>query len=234
MSTTPFDEQEAAAEIGFPGESFDSIAPYFVDGLYWVVIGQGDKKIGRPVIVENGHVVRGRGYAVGMAWLRKFAALDKANTAIVPQVLRWYDSLPIGWSESDAANPKTGGVTLHPTIEVKLVSATYIRPQSRSAPPASGPPNPPPGWQGSPSITSPAAPAPTPSGSRPSATPGGLPPTGPVGGTTSSGSPSGGYAPSRESRATLLEVDGKLTWVIESMDPKTKQWHEDFREAAEK
>jgi hypothetical protein len=31
----------------------------------------------------------------------------------------------------------------------------------------------------------------------------------------------------------LLEVKGKLTWVIESMDPETKNWREELREVAE-
>jgi hypothetical protein len=206
VSSTPFDEEEAAKKLGFPGEKFDSIVQYRMDGLYWVNIGTGTNKIGRPVIVENGHVVADKGYAVGMAWLRRVATVEQPAPAlnVIPQVLRWYDSLPIGWSEADAADRKTGGVTLQPKIEVKLVSATYIPPRSRKNP-DSGPP------------------------------PGLLrPPSGPGGGPPGGGPPGGGGpAPQRESRATLLEVNGKLTWVIESLDPWTKQWKEDFREQAE-
>ena len=204
MTTQPFDEVEAATKLGFPGEKFESIQPYLIDGLYWVVIGQEKKKIARPVIVANGHVVAEKGYAVGMAWLRQLAALDKpVNTSVVPQVLRWYEALPLGWGEQHVADSATGGVTLRP-LEVKLESRAYIRPWSRSAspPPPVGPLGPPPGG------------------------PAGKPTGGPPGAP-------GGIAPPRPSRATLREVDGKLTWILEAIDPATNQWREELRERAE-
>ena len=200
---TPFDEAEAAAALGFPGEPFRSISPYGLD-LYWIVIGSGAKAIGRPVIVKDGHVVSDKGYAIGMAWLRQLAGREYADrdAEVVPQVLRWYDALPLGWNENHRGDPQTnerGSVKLHP-IEVKLVSASYIRPRSRSwifVTQPGGPPHEPP----------------------PSSPPGGGPP--------------GGWAPAHPCRATLLDVGGKLTWVVETFDPHTKTWSEQLREPAE-
>jgi hypothetical protein len=202
--SAPFDEAEAAVALGFPGARFVSITPYMIDGVYWIIIGSNDRRLGRPVIVKHGHVVTDVGYAVGMSWLRELAALNKSDlrTEVVPQVLRWYESLPIGWNESYLVDPQTnerGGVTLHP-IEVKLVAGDYIRPRPRIIPP--GPPGQPDPY------------------AEPSA--------GPL-----SGGPSGGYAPPRPCRATLREVDGKLTWTIEVFDPFSKRWNEELRDAAE-
>jgi hypothetical protein len=200
-----FDEVEAATRLGVPGERFESIVQYRLDDVYWVRIGSGEKHLGRPVIVENGHVVAEKSLAAGIAWLRRVARSRKPlptasdeqfAVAIVPQVLMWYDALPNGWNESDSTSidPQTnerGSVQLNP-IEIKLVSPVYRPPRARNAP--------------------------------------GLPGGGPPGGL---GGPPGGVGPHRPSRATLREVDGKLTWIVESYDPHLKAWQEDLREKAE-
>lgn len=209
---TPFDEVEAATKLGFPGERFDSIAPYMFDDVYWVVIGRGDAKVGRPVIVARGHLLADAGYDIGMAWLRRIAANAKPdlNTDAVPQVLRWYDSLPIGWSGNEIYDPQTkesSRIRLAP-IEVKLVAGVRIPPRARTTPSPS-----------SASSTGPSWPA---GGPSPSA--GG--PSGPGGG------PSPGYSPPRPSRATLREVDGKLTWILETYEQGT--WLEELRDPAER
>jgi hypothetical protein len=214
-NATPFDEAEAATKLGYPGERFESIRPYFIEGVYWVMIGSGDKKLGRPVIAKDGHIVLDKGYAAGMAWLRHVATIDNVETSVVPQVLRWYDALPIGWNEGHQFDPQTNehsSVKLRP-IEVKLVSSTYLKPWPRNAAPAPGGPSGPP-----------------PSSQPPGGGPTAGPPSGPPGGP---GGPPGGYSPERPSRATLSEISGKLTWVIEAYDPGTRQWREELREAAE-
>jgi hypothetical protein len=198
--SAPFDEAEAAARLGIPGERFESItAPYVLDDVCWVIFGAGDRKTGRPVIVEDGHVVSGQGYAVGMAWLRRLAArqASEVGTSVVPQVLQWYDALPLGWNSGHAFDPQTnerGHVTLHP-IEVKLVSSTPLPARSRTVRPR-----------------------------RPGEPPEAPPAPPPPGGVTK-------YQ--RPCRATLREVAGRLTWIVEEFDPYARTWGERLREAAE-
>ena len=60
VSATPFDEAEAATSLGYPGKRFESIRPYAIDGVFWVMIGT----LGRPIIVANGHMVTKTGYGV--------------------------------------------------------------------------------------------------------------------------------------------------------------------------
>ena len=217
-STVPFDEVDAAAKLGFPGEQFEWISPEPYNGipdLYWVIIGSGARRVGRPVIVVDKRVVLDTGYAVGMAWLRRLAASNKPDlkTVAVPQVLRWYDSLPLGWTESDLAELDTdhrAGVSLHP-LEVRLYSSTFIGGWPRQAPPPppvgpwGPPPGEPPAWSAARSAQ----------------------PSGPPGG------PSGGYAPPRWSRAILREDARKLTWFVGSRDPYTHRWTDEFLERAE-
>jgi hypothetical protein len=228
MSNSPFDEVEAATKLGYAGQRFESIAPYALEGVYWVKIGSPEKKIGRPVIVRQGHVVADRGYAVGVAWLRELAARNdpSLDTTVVPQVLRWYEALPTGWNENFQFDPLTnerGVVTLHP-IEVKLVSGTYVPPRPRTQPPVSpGTPSP---------LSDPFDPS-TGRGTGRSAIapPSAAPPS--SGGPAGPGESAGVGGGQRPSRATLREVDGKFTWLLETYDTSTKQWREELRDPAE-
>jgi len=213
----PFDEAEAAATLGFPGEHFSSIQPYRMDDVYWVKIGpEGHEKLARPVLVLDGHVVRDKGYAVGAAWIRRVLKLEHPTTAIIAQMLGLYDALPLNWNYGsivgeDPQSGDRGGVTLHP-FEVKLVSAAFVEARPRKPWSTNGPVGP----------LGPSGPGPTqgPSG-----------PSGPTGGP--SGGPSGGYAPKVPCRARLVEVDGKLTWISETYDSDAKRWTETLRERIE-
>jgi len=140
----PFDEAEAAATLGFPGEFFSSIQPYQMEDVYWVKLGpEGQEKLVRPVLVHNGQVVRDRGYAVGAAWIRRVLQLDHPTTAIIAQMLDLYDALPLNWGYGsecgeDPQSGDRGGVTLRP-FELKLVSAAFVEAWPRKPQPTNGP-----------------------------------------------------------------------------------------------
>lgn len=200
MTTPPFDVVEAASRMGFPGRPFELVTPY-LDEVYWVIIRDGERSFGGPVIVENGHIVLDRGYAAPVRWIKrsKVLAAPEVDARRVAQVFERYDGLPVGWSSVliDGHDPQTGergGFRVKP-FEIKLVSPAYIRPQARN----------------------PVAPGP------------GMPPTPPPVGPPAPG----GWAPPRPSRATLREVDGKMTWIIEAFDPSAGVWRVELREPAE-
>jgi len=162
--------------------------------------------IQRPLIVVNGHGVTDTGYAVAMAWLRRVAAHGNPQHDVwyVSKVLRWYDALPIGWNENSQSDPSTGERGHVTFSPIEVRLVTG----NRVAPQARNP-MPVSGAPGEPTRQ----------------------PNGPSVGPPPHMQP--GYSPPQPSRATLREIDGKLTWILEAYDLSRKQWYEELRDPAE-